>query len=74
MVALAALHAHSDANFAKAGELVNKMYYDALSSIPYMTEGRSGEEMLGEERQKSIKRFMDYRKASIKDMEPKKGT
>jgi hypothetical protein len=71
MVALAALHAHGDANFAKAGELVNKMYFDAISSIPYMTEGRSGEEMIGEERKKSIERFMEYRKATIKEPEPK---
>ena len=72
MVALASLHAHADSNFAKAGELVNKMYFDSMSSIPYMTEGRTGEEMLNEERKKSIDRFTEYRNATIKNLTPKK--
>jgi len=67
MIALAALHAHEDSNFAKAGALVNKMYFDAMGAIPYMTEGRSGDEMANEERNKAIERFEEYRKATIKE-------
>ena len=67
MIAMAALHAHADANFAKAGSLVSKMYFDAMGYIPYMTEGRSGEDIVNEERNKAIKRFEEYRNATIKD-------
>jgi hypothetical protein len=68
MIAMAALHAHEDANFAKAGALVSKMYFDAMGFVPYMTEGRTGEDMVNEERKKAIKRFEEYRNATITDM------
>ena len=71
MQAMAALHAHPEADFSKAGDLVNTMYFNAMAVIPYMTDGLTGKEIVEGERMKAVEKFMEMRRATIKTLTPK---
>ena len=72
MQAFSALHGHPKADLDKAAEQTNKMYFNALARIPYMTEGKSGEDMIMEERMKAIEEYNRMRDAMRKTPGPRK--
>jgi len=57
MTAIAAIHAHPNAEFEKGGAQVNRMFFNALNHIPYLTGGKSGEDMAHDDRQKAIEKY-----------------
>lgn len=67
MQAAAALHSHPATDIEKSGDAINKQYFDALATIPYMTQGRTSKEMLSVEREKSVARYKDMKKRLLKD-------
>jgi phosphate uptake regulator len=70
-IATAALHAHPQADIEKAGEHISAMFFDALSMVPYMTQGKSGKDMLMEERVKAIQKYQDRQDRLTKNLQPK---
>lgn len=72
MVAISALHSHPNADVEKAGEHIGAMFYDALGKIPYLTQGKSGKDMLMAERVRAIKVYQDRQDRLVKTLEPKK--
>ena len=68
MQAFSALHAHPNADIDKAAEQTNRMYFNALARIPYMTDGKSGEDMVNDERMKAIEEYNRMRNAMRKDL------
>lgn len=73
MQAVSALYSHPDSDASKAGDHINTMYYNALGMIPYLTDGMSGTEIVQGERMKAVEKFMEMRRATIKQLSPKKG-
>jgi hypothetical protein len=69
MQAFSALHGHPNADIDKASEQTNKMYFDALSYVPFLTGGKSGTDMVMEDRLKSINEFKRRRDAMRKKPE-----
>jgi hypothetical protein len=57
MTAVGAVHAHEKADFEKAAGQVNNMWYDALANMPYVTQGKTGTDMLEAERMKLVEEF-----------------
>jgi len=57
MLAMAAIHAHPNAEFEKGGAQVNRMFFDALNHVPYLTGGKSGTDMAQDDREKAIEQY-----------------
>ena len=70
MQAFSALHGHPNADLDKAAEQTNRMYFNALARIPYMTDGTTGDEMVNQERMKAIEEYNRMRDAMRKDVTP----
>jgi hypothetical protein len=66
MQAWASIHGHPQANIESAGDSLRTMYYDALNELPYLTGGKSGDEVQNDERMAAIDRYRNYRDAVIK--------
>ena len=69
MTAFAALHAHPDADIEKGGQAANVMFMDAEASIPYLTQGMTGTELLHKERSAAIDRYNALRDSVLKKKE-----
>ena len=67
MQAWSALHGNPRADLEAAAETLKGVYQDALNEIPYMTGGRSGEEMMSADREAAVKRYREYRAKILKD-------
>ena len=67
MTAQSALMSHPGADYDKASAASRALYRDALSAIDYVSGGRSGGDMLDEERKAFVKRYLDARKRSLKE-------
>jgi len=67
MTAMASLHAHPNADVENGSEQTNQMYYDALSRLSYMTGGKTGKDILDEERMCAIERYLERKKRLIKN-------
>jgi hypothetical protein len=61
MTAVAAIHAHPKADFDKAAAQLTNMWFNALGNMPYMTGGKTGDDMVSEERDAAIKRFKKWK-------------
>lgn len=61
-----ALHSHPNADVEKGSNEINKMYFDALGKLPYITGGKSGEAVLMEERKAAVEEFMKMRRKTLK--------
>lgn len=61
LTAWAALHSHQDADIEKAGAQISLKYIDALSTIPYLTNGMSGTDRAHKEREDAVARYRAYR-------------
>jgi hypothetical protein len=70
MQAFSALHAHPNADLDKAAGQTNKMYFNAMARIPYLTDGKSGDDMAQEERMKAINEYKMIRDATRKNRNP----
>ena len=57
MMAFGALHAHPHADIDKAAAKVNKLFMRAIGSIPYLTGGKSPEELQRDERLKAVEKY-----------------
>lgn len=68
MVALSALASHPAFDAEKNQEQSKTAYFEALSCIPYMTGGKSGVEVVTDDRMKSIQEYNEMRRKAIKDV------
>ena len=66
MQAWASLHGHPQAKLEDAGDALKTMYFDALHEIPYLTGGKSGDEMGNEERMAAVDRYKQYKDNVLK--------
>jgi hypothetical protein len=66
MMAIGALSSHPKADIEKGGANISVMRMDALASIPYMTGGKSGSDVLEEDRQKAIDEWKRRRDAAMR--------
>ena len=66
VIAYSALNSHPHADLEKAGPKTHANYLDALSTIPYLTGGKSGEDMIRAERLDFVNRFNQYRDRVLK--------
>lgn len=67
MTAQSALMAHPDTDYDKAVGASRNMYRDVLAAIDYVSGGRSGMDMLQDERQAFVKKYLELRKKSLKE-------
>lgn len=58
MQACGSLYSHPEADIEKGSVEVNRMYYNSIAKVPYMTAGKSGDDMIEEDRKKLIDRYM----------------
>lgn len=56
-----ALYSHPDADIEKGSASVNQMYYNAMARIPYLTGGKSGDDMMNAERMRLIDQYKQMR-------------
>ena len=61
VVAWGAMHAHPGADFESASQQLRSHYIDALSCIPYLTGGQTGEGSIAAERQAFYERYQEYK-------------
>lgn len=66
MAAFASLHAHPQADIEKGSDQINKMYFDALGKVPYLTGGQSGEDIVMGDRMKAVEEYLKMKRAMIK--------
>ena len=66
MTAIGALSSHPEADLGKAGPRIGTLRMDALASLPYMTGGKSGTDMLEEDRKRAIDEWKRRRDAALK--------
>jgi len=66
MVSVAALSSHPVCDMDKNQERVKALYYDVLASIPYMTGGKSGTEVVTDERMKFVEQYNEMRRKTMK--------
>ena len=69
MQAWAAIHGHPKADMSGAVDALRGVYGDALGMIPYLTGGRSGDELRNEDRNAAIERYENYRDRLLKKPE-----
>jgi len=62
MEAFSAIHSHPDTDIEKGSQSTNKLYYNAISRIPYLTGGQSGEDLVMADRMKSIERYKEMQR------------
>ena len=63
MVAECALMSHSDVDYKQAAGSINKLYYETLEAVPYLTQGRGSDDLVADERTEAVKQFLEMRKA-----------
>lgn len=57
MQAYASIHAHPDSKIEEAFNEFNSLFGDARGSIPYMTGGKRGKELMQDERMELVKAY-----------------
>ena len=57
MQAWGALHSHPQADIKAASEALKGLYGNAMACIPYMTGGKSGEEIMHSDRAQAIEEY-----------------
>lgn len=70
MISWASLHGHPNADIAKAVSQLKMYYIDALSTITYLTGGRSGEDAVTQERREALERYRAYRDSVLQGQAP----
>ncbi|MGB1893744.1 MAG: hypothetical protein ACPHSD_18895 [Candidatus Latescibacterota bacterium] len=71
VVAWGALHAHPNADFEAATKQLGSHYVDALSRIPYLTGGQTGEGSLQADRQAFYERYKEYKAKVLQGRQPR---
>ena len=66
MTTFGALHSHQGADVEKGSLQANMLYYDAMAHLPYLTQGKGGEDMMNEERMGAIDEFRKMRDRTLK--------
>jgi hypothetical protein len=66
MSALGALYGNPGADVEKGADQVNKIYYDALSHVPYMLGGESVEDAMMASRMAAIEEYQRMKRAALK--------
>jgi hypothetical protein len=62
LTASAALMSHADAELDGADARLQKMVYNTMTAIPYVTGGKTADDMENEDRAAFVERFEQYRK------------
>jgi len=70
MVASCALGSHPNADLKSASSAFSTMYLNAMASIPYLTGGRSGTQMIEDERMAAIEEYKRMRDRILKKKGP----
>ena len=60
LTAWSAMHSHPDSDLEKAGRQMQLHFIDAMSTIPYVTGGLSGQDALHKERMDAVKQYQEY--------------
>ena len=71
MTAVASLYGHDKADVDKGSAQTNKLYFNAMANIPYMTGGKTGDDAAMEERQKAVDRYQDMKRRMYKNLDEK---
>ena len=61
LTAWASMQAHPMVDITKAFDSLRVVYTDILSEVPYMTAGKTGKEVVNDERMAAIERYKAYR-------------
>ena len=69
-IAQAAVMAHPDIDVSKANAILDKLYYNMLGSLEYPTQGRTGDELVEDERMAAVRQFQEMRKRMLKEQKP----
>ena len=60
---------HPEADISKAGGMLKNLYYEILSSVPYMTGGQTSEDVAQKEREVAVAKYEAYRNAVLQQRE-----
>ena len=60
------LHGHPQADLSGTVRILKGLFADALSEIPYMTGGKSGDELQNADRNEAIQKYREYRDRVMK--------
>lgn len=66
MQAVASVYAHPKCSLDQVGEKIRTAHLNALGSIPYMTGGKSGTEVVRDERQEFVNKWLREQEAMTK--------
>jgi len=67
MIARSALMSHQDVDYDKASMVNQGMYRDMASTVDYVGRGRTYTDLLAEERQEFVNKYLAMRKKSLKE-------
>lgn len=67
MISTSAALSHPRFDPEKCSELLQRTYYDTLGAIPYMTKGKTGTDIMVDERMKAVQAYLDMKKRAMKD-------
>lgn len=67
MISVCSMFAHPQADIEKGNAQLTQMYYNALANLPYLTGGKTGTDMIEEERDKAIKAWREMKAKAYKD-------
>lgn len=69
MVATGAAMSHPGFDPEKSSELLRRSYYDTLACIPYMTGGKSGTDIMLDDRMKAVNAYLEMKRKATKGAE-----
>lgn len=67
MMARSALMSHADVDYDKASMSAQGMYRDMVAAVDYIGRGRTSTDLLAEERQEFVNKYLEMRKRSLRD-------
>ena len=66
MGAMSSLYSHERADIERGSEHMNKLFFSAMASLPYITQGKTGEDMVKEEREKAVEKYRAMKRRMLK--------
>jgi hypothetical protein len=66
MTAMSSLYAHERSDIEHGSEHTNKLFLNAMSRLPYVTQGKSGDDVANIERDKSIEKYREMKRRVMK--------
>ena len=66
MTSVSAMYSHAKADIEKGNAALTTMYFDALAAIPYLTGGKTGKDVMEEDRMRAIEAYRQMKNAALK--------